>query len=199
MQIRGLEIVAVLGQLLNRVAAIQQHALVAVDVRDGAPAVRGVHERRVVRHQAEVIRPGLDLTQIHGADRAVLNRQLVLLARSVVDDAQRVAHRSAFKGACCRRYSDRLDRFGNRLRGDSVVPSAHWARSSSLHRSLQNGRHSGSTGCFRQNTQTGGSAIPLSYCDPLDGQERQEGPGELQNGNGAKSRETGRNGAQASV
>ena len=47
-QIRRLEIGAVLGQLLDRIAAIHQDALVAVDVGDLAPAGGRVHERRVV-------------------------------------------------------------------------------------------------------------------------------------------------------
>jgi hypothetical protein len=50
-QVRGFEEVAVLCELFDRVAAIEQDALFAVDVGDGAPAVGGVHERRVVRHQ----------------------------------------------------------------------------------------------------------------------------------------------------
>ena len=80
-QVGRLEVVALLGQLLDGVAAVVQDALVAVDVGDGAPAVRGVQERRVVRHQPEVVGAGLDLPQVHGADGAVLDRQLVVLAR----------------------------------------------------------------------------------------------------------------------
>ena len=56
-QVGGLEEVAVLGQLLDRVAAIEQDALVAVDVGDPALARRRVHERRVVGHHPEVVRP----------------------------------------------------------------------------------------------------------------------------------------------
>ena len=93
-QVGRLEEVALLRELLNRVAAIQQDALVAVDVGDRAAAVRRVHERRVVRHEAEVVRLFLDLAQVHRADRAVLNGQLVLLARAVVDDRDRVGHGS---------------------------------------------------------------------------------------------------------
>ena len=54
-QVGGLEVGALLGQLLDRVAAVGEDALVAVDVGDRAPARRGVHERRVVGHQAEVV------------------------------------------------------------------------------------------------------------------------------------------------
>src|SRR5205807_2606538 len=91
-EISRLEIVAVLGELLDRIAAVEQDAFLTVDVRDRAPAIRGVHERGVVRHEPEVVRRRLDLAQIHRANRAVLNGQLVLLPRSVVDDAQRVSH-----------------------------------------------------------------------------------------------------------
>ena len=79
-------------QLLDRVAAVEEDALVAVDERDPAAAGRGVHERRVVGHHAELVGRHLDLPQIRRADRAVLNRQLVLPARAVVGDRQRVGH-----------------------------------------------------------------------------------------------------------
>ena len=55
-QVRGLEKVAVLGQLLDRIAAVEQDALVAVDEGDPAPARGGVHERRVVGHHPELVR-----------------------------------------------------------------------------------------------------------------------------------------------
>jgi hypothetical protein len=47
-QVAGVEEVALRGQLLDRVAAVQQLALVAVDVGDGAVARRGRQEARVV-------------------------------------------------------------------------------------------------------------------------------------------------------
>ncbi len=47
-QIAGLEEVAVLGQLLDRIAAIEQDALVAVDIGDLGFAARGRGEARVV-------------------------------------------------------------------------------------------------------------------------------------------------------
>ena len=55
-QIGDFEIVAVLGQLLDGVAAILQDAFVAVDVGDGAAARRRVQKRGVVGHQAGVVR-----------------------------------------------------------------------------------------------------------------------------------------------
>ena len=51
----------VLGEFLNRVAAVAEDALVAVDEGDGAAAARGVLEGRVVGKQSEVILGGLDL------------------------------------------------------------------------------------------------------------------------------------------
>ena len=92
-QIRRLEEVALLRELFNRVAAIEQDSLVAVDVGDGAAAVRGVHERRVIRHQAEVVGFLFDLAEVHRPDGAVLDRQLVLLPRAVISDRERVGHR----------------------------------------------------------------------------------------------------------
>src|SRR5438105_12524672 len=43
--------------------------------------------------------------------------------------------------------------------GTLYVPVAQRARSCSLHRSLQNGRHLSSTGCRRQSTHNGGIGI----------------------------------------
>ena len=46
---------AMLGQLLNGIAAILQNPAVAVDERDVAAAGSRVHEGRIVQHQAEVV------------------------------------------------------------------------------------------------------------------------------------------------
>ena len=93
-QIRGLEIVAVFGELLDRVAAIPEDAFVAVDVGDGAAAGRRVEKRRVVGHQPGVVAVGLDLLEIGGANRAFLDGDVVLLARAVVGNRQRISHRA---------------------------------------------------------------------------------------------------------
>ena len=53
-----------LGDLLDRIAAIAQDAAVAVDEGDGAAAGGGVHEGRVVGHQAEIVVLHLDLAQV---------------------------------------------------------------------------------------------------------------------------------------
>ena len=61
---RRLEEARVLGELLDRVAAVAQDAGVAVDERDPAARRGGVEEGRVVRHQPQ-------LAEVGGADRAV--------------------------------------------------------------------------------------------------------------------------------
>ena len=79
-----------LRELLDRVAAVLEDALVAVDERDGRLARRGVRERRVVGHEAEVVVTHLDLPQVEGPDRPVLDGQLVALPGAVVRDRDRV-------------------------------------------------------------------------------------------------------------
>ena len=139
-QVGRFEVVAFFGQLLDRIAAIEQDALVAVDVGDRAAAVRGVHERRVVRHQPEVVGRRLDLPEVHRADGAVLIGSSyflpVRLSVIVSVSAIRFSSGSIMTGSAGTRYDS----------------SAHRARSCNLHRSLQNGRQAGSTGCRRQKT-----------------------------------------------
>jgi hypothetical protein len=82
----------VLRELLDRVAAIEQDPLVAVDERDLAATRGRVHEGRVVGHHAELIGGHPDLPQVGRANRSVLDRNLVLLAGAVVGDRQRFGH-----------------------------------------------------------------------------------------------------------
>ena len=77
-QVGDLEVGRLLGELLDRVAAVLEDALVAVDVRDRRAARRGVRERRVVGHQAEVVLVDLHLAEVHRADGAVRDRDLVV-------------------------------------------------------------------------------------------------------------------------
>ena len=84
-QVGGLEEAALLGQLLDRVAAVAEDAALAVDVADLALAGGRVEERGVVADDPEP--PELD-----GPDGAVLDRQLELLSAPVVADGQRVGH-----------------------------------------------------------------------------------------------------------
>ena len=86
---RDLEERRLLGQLLDRVTPVFEDPLVAVDERDRRLARRRVRERRVVGHEAEVVLVGLDLAQVEGANRPVLDGQLVRLAGAVVGDRER--------------------------------------------------------------------------------------------------------------
>jgi hypothetical protein len=90
-QVGHLEEAGLLGELLDRVAAVAQDPLVAVDVGDRAPAGRGVHERRVVGHQPEVVVAGLDLPEVDRLDGAIGNRKLVGLAGAIVGDGEGIA------------------------------------------------------------------------------------------------------------
>ena len=56
-----IEEVGALGQLLDRVPAIAQDALVTIDESDRAAAARSVLEGRVIRKQSEVVVGRLDL------------------------------------------------------------------------------------------------------------------------------------------
>ena len=83
---------AALGELLDRIAAISKDAPVAVDERDPAAATGRVEVRRVVRQHPKLVGIDLDLAEVERADRAVDDRDLVLPARAVVGDGQRIAH-----------------------------------------------------------------------------------------------------------
>src|SRR6266545_47653 len=70
-QPRHLQESRVLGELLDRVAAVAEDSPVAIDEGDRALARRRVQESGVVAHQAELVLVGLDLAQIDPADRRV--------------------------------------------------------------------------------------------------------------------------------
>ena len=74
-QVAGLEVVALRRQLLDRVAAVQQLALVAVDVGDGRIARRRRQEARVVGELAGLAVQRADVDDV-GADGALVDRQL---------------------------------------------------------------------------------------------------------------------------
>ena len=88
------QVVALFGQLFNRIAAIFEYAFIAVNVCDLALARGCVHERRIVGHQTKVVIVILDLAQVYRADRVVLNRHFILLARAIVGNRQRVLVRA---------------------------------------------------------------------------------------------------------
>ncbi len=78
-QVAHLQEVAMLGELLDGVAAVQQHARVAVDVGDLRAAARGREESRVVGELAGLAVEGADVDHVR-ADRARVHRQLQGLA-----------------------------------------------------------------------------------------------------------------------
>src|SRR5438105_15966538 len=85
---------ALLGELLDRVAAVTQDPFVTIDVADRAATRRRIHERGIVAHQPKVVGRRLDLPQIGRADRPVLNRELVARARTVIHDGEGVLRHS---------------------------------------------------------------------------------------------------------
>ncbi len=92
-QVGDLEVARALGQLLDRIAPVLEDAVLAVDERDRRAARRRGHVGRVVGHQAEVVLLDLDVAKLGGTDRAVLDRNLVLLAGPVVGDGQGLVRR----------------------------------------------------------------------------------------------------------
>ena len=77
-QVTGLEEVAVLGELLDRIAAIEQDAFIAVDVGDLGFTARGRGEAGIVsEHAALAIKLG-DVEHVR-ADRALVDREVPVL------------------------------------------------------------------------------------------------------------------------
>ena len=72
-QITGLHEVALFGQLFDRVSAIEQLALVPVDIRNGRTAGSRRHESGIIRKlSGRVVQlPDIDTVR---ADRALVNR-----------------------------------------------------------------------------------------------------------------------------
>ena len=92
-QVGDLEEVGLLRQLLDRVAAVLEDALVAVDEGDRAAARGGVDEAGVVDREPGLVVAGLDLPEVGGLDGAVGDRDVVLLPGAVVPDGEG-CHRS---------------------------------------------------------------------------------------------------------
>ena len=82
-EIGDFEKIALLRQLLDRIAAIHQHAFVAVDVGDARPAGGGGHEAGVV---GEVPGLGIELADVDdlGSDRPADHRKIDRLAGLIV-------------------------------------------------------------------------------------------------------------------
>ena len=77
-QIAGLEEVAVLGELLDRIAAVEQDAFVAVDIGDLGLAARRRGEARIVGEDAGLAVELGDVDDVR-ADRALVDRERVAL------------------------------------------------------------------------------------------------------------------------
>ena len=77
-----------LGQLLDRVAAVLEDPAVAVDVGDRAAARGRVQERGVVGQQAVIVVREVDLAEVAGADRGVLDRDRVLATGAAVAEVE---------------------------------------------------------------------------------------------------------------
>ena len=114
-EVGHLEEVGLLRQLLDRVAAVLEDALVAVDERDGRAARGGVHEAGVIGGQTRLLVGETDLSQVLGRDRVVGDRDVVLLTGPVVGDSQGILGRYVgHVGSCSyvfvRLGSDQLSR-----------------------------------------------------------------------------------------
>jgi hypothetical protein len=92
-QVGGLRIVALFRQLLDRIAAIAKDAFVAVDESNLAGASRRIRAGGIVAHHPEIRLFDLDLAQIDGANRVVLNGDFVLAAIAIIGDGDRVSRR----------------------------------------------------------------------------------------------------------
>ncbi len=95
-QIGHLQKRGLLRQCLNGIPAVIENPGLAVDEGDGTFARRGVHERGIVRHQAKIGGVGLDLTQVHRANRAVFHGHLVGLLGAIVGDRQAILRHGAW-------------------------------------------------------------------------------------------------------
>src|ERR1700683_802966 len=82
-QVRRFEISAFLGEFVDFVAAIAHDSLIAIDVGDSADTRGGVGERRIVSHHPEIGGMYFYLAQIQGANRVLLDRDLVSLSGAV--------------------------------------------------------------------------------------------------------------------
>ena len=77
-EIAGLQKVAVLGELLDRIAAIKEDSFITIDIGDLGLAARGRGEARIVREDAGLT---VQLADVHDvrSDRALIDRERVVL------------------------------------------------------------------------------------------------------------------------
>ena len=89
-QVRGFQEITSESEIRNRVSPVFQNPLFTVDERDPALAGSRVLESRIVGHESEIIVLDLDLTQVHGIDRIVVEVDFVCSAGSIVGNCQSV-------------------------------------------------------------------------------------------------------------
>src|SRR5665648_121173 len=136
----------VLGQLLDRVAAVEQDALVAVDVGDVRGAWRGVHEAGVDRDKAGLLEQGGD----HDAVVAGRGRQAGQVQGQVIDaeldrSGHGLGHASSLstlpavnRGSCTRACSPTTT-----VRGPPQPTPSNWDLGPSLCTLIGHGHHGG--------------------------------------------------------
>jgi hypothetical protein len=99
-QIRHLEEAGVLSELFDRIAAVLQDSDVAVDVGDRTPARRRIDEPWIVGRESRLVVQG-NLLEVGGANRAVGDRDVVLLTRPVVANAEGIRHVDNLRWPTC--------------------------------------------------------------------------------------------------
>ncbi len=90
-QVRGFDVCAFFRQLFDRIAAVTQNSLVAVNIGNLARARSRVGERRVVAHQSKIAVVDFDRPQIQRANRVIFYGKFELAARPVIGDGQCIA------------------------------------------------------------------------------------------------------------
>src|SRR5579884_1407215 len=122
-QVGHLEIGRLLGQLLDRVAAVAQNAVLSVDHRDGTGAEGGGRQPGVVEPD-----PGQQLLPLRRVDAPMGDRDLELVACPVVDDGDALGHdaRILLLGVRLRSYGGWCRRSLRPVSPDAVAPCWSW-------------------------------------------------------------------------
>ncbi len=107
-QVRNFEEGALLRQLLDGIAPVTEDSFVAINKRDGALARRCIHKGRIIGHNPEILGTSLDLSQVHGANGALLNGDIVSHVGALVDDIQELIWHSFSSSEFDRRMPARL-------------------------------------------------------------------------------------------
>ena len=91
-QIGRFEIGRFFRYLLDRVSAVPQDALLAVDITDGTAAGGRVGQRRVETDQTGTVVVQANLGQVGGLNGILVDRELKLLASSIVCNGKGIGH-----------------------------------------------------------------------------------------------------------